>query len=228
MGLTQHYKTCNQRLLPNTAFSDLRRHPLLGVSIAFFTSLALHILVLAIADHLNFAPLHHLPTGAPKIIVRLSTSRPHINHDESRLRVRSADSHAPITAASPSNTASNSRATDSLGVRLLTQLSATVYYPRSELTTPAKLLVEPELPQPIEQQEGIATFTLLIGEDGAVDTVLAGESTLPPEYLDRLKVFFSSIKFEPGLIDEKPVRSRFEIEVSTSYATEIIESKMLN
>jgi hypothetical protein len=230
MGLTQHHKTCKQRLLPNTAFSDLRQHPLSGVSIAFFVSLALHILALAIVDHLNFAPLHHLPIGAPKIIARLTTSRPLINHDENRPRVISADSQAPIAAAPPSNTEPDYRATntDSLGFRLLTQLSTTVYYRRSELTTPAKLLVEPELPQPIEQREGIANFTLLIGADGAVDTVLAGESTFTPEYMDRLKAFFATMEFEPGLIDGKPVGSRFEVEVSTSYAPAIIESMTPN
>jgi hypothetical protein len=64
--------------------------------------------------------------------------------------------------------------------------------------------------------------------DGTVDAVQPGKSTLPPDYVNELKASFSSMKFEPGMLHGKHVKSRFEVEVSAMFAPEIIESRTLN
>jgi hypothetical protein len=103
------------------------------------------------------------------------------------------------------------------------QALADPYYHRNALTIPASPLAGPVLPPTIEELTGDLKLTLLVNELGFVDAVEAEKSTWPNEYLVRLKAEFSKIKFHPGILDENPVKSRFEVVVSATEGPRIIQ-----
>jgi hypothetical protein len=96
------------------------------------------------------------------------------------------------------------------------------YRRRSELTAPARPLAEPEFPQPEGSPNGHAVLTILVDDNGAVDAVVLNETTLPQDYLQQLRESILSMRFAPGQIDSKPVKSRFVVEITLSPLPEII------
>lgn len=200
----------------------------MSLCIAFFASLALHMLVLVVANRIGFISLTHLPAVRFGIVVKLPHPRRQTEFEVGHLHTDLADSPLPMSAVALLTPELNSLAPEIRSFVHPTQVPASVYYRQSKLTAPAIPVVEPEIPQPVEQLEGIAELTLLIGEDGVVDAVLQGKSTWPSDYLNQLQEFFSKMKFQPGMIYGKQAKSRFEIEVSATYTPEIIESKTLS
>jgi len=207
-------------LLPRTVASTAACFSPLNLYSALFASLLIHILTL-FAISSTTPPLLHPVAGRLGVVLRLPNVR-HQSIDERDSTVASPTISAPM----PSPVASNSDLTESERSSPPTPFAA--YYRRSELTIPAIALSEPdELPQPIDELSGLAELTLLVGEDGAVDAVITKESSFPPKYYEQLEIFFSQMKFQPGMLDGKPAKSRFEIEVSTTHRPVILESKIV-
>ena len=189
---------------------------------ALATSLVLHVVALLATS--SGSPLLLRPTGHAKIMLQLPSARPlpERSHDASIVTATAVASEpmpTPSLADSPLANAEDQSSTP------IPQIGT--YYPRNELSVPALPLANDELPQPDEPLDGYAELTLLLGENGSVDAVLTTKSSFPPDYFRQLEKFFSNMKFQPGLIEGIPQKSRFVIEVSTSRLPEILESNSL-
>ena len=190
---------------------------------ALVASSALHILALLAVNGATH-PLLYRPTGRLGILLQLPSARLPAGH-----RLVSSVVSEATTAAIPIVTSSQMESTppELANESTIPLPSIATYRRRSELEAPAFPLATADLPQPLEPLDGRAVLTLLLGENGKVDAVLTRESSFPPEYFRRIQEFFSAMTFEPGMIDGKPQKSRFEIEISTLGIPEILESKLL-
>lgn len=109
-----------------------------------------------------------------------------------------------------------------------TETARDPYYGFSQLSTPVRLLGDPQLPLPPEAViEGKVAITVLINEQGIPDTFVIGESSLPLEYAQELGEVFSKLRFQPGEIDNKPVKSQFVVEINISPTMETIDPSKL-
>lgn len=213
-------------LLPTTPSSAAANGFSSNLRIACIGSLALHLLAIVVTDHRTaFTALPHRAANGAVITLQLANTSARSSQEDSLQPTQTDYPQAPRvseTIASPGSDPAASGFNDS---RFPSPAPATDYYHRTALTAPARPLAEPDFPQPDEQLEGAAELTLLVGEDGQVDAVLAGTSTLPPDYLSRIEEYILKMKFEPGTWHGEAVKSRFKIEISTTYTPEIIESK---
>lgn len=190
-------------------------------------SLALHILVLVVANYVGFKPLPRLPAKHSGVLfVRLATFNPLAEQE-----LPHADAAPSGVEQAASDVFSSSPDTNALvpdGMDQPTQTPADPYYHRKALTIPARPLAGPELPPTIEELNGALKLTLLINESGVVDTVEAEKSAWPPKYVVRLKAEFKKMTFHPGMLDTNPVKSRFEVIVSAPAGPKIIQSKTIS
>lgn len=90
------------------------------------------------------------------------------------------------------------------------------YFSSSELTV--KPLVSADIPENLGDSlssdgHGAATFRLQINEQGEVDQVIVDESNFSEEDQRMVVSAFQKMKFEPGEIDGKAVKSELKIEV---------------
>lgn len=221
----QHRVLCHSPVLsespsrhPSLTSGTLKGH----LYAALATSLVLHVAALLATS--GGSPLLLRPTDHARIMLQLPSARqtPERSRDTSIVTptaVASEPMNTPSQADSPLANAEDQSATP------VPSISA--YYPRNELSVPARPLAIDDLPQPSEPLDGYAELTLLLGENGSVDAVLTTESSFPPDYFRLLEKFFSNMKFQPGLIDGIPQKSRFVVEVSTSRLPVILESSSL-
>jgi hypothetical protein len=197
-----------------------------GLRKAFWLSLAVHALILSGvgAPHL-FPRVRHVLAGNPGISVRLPAQ--FVGKEPSAQATRS---HAPsewarhfrdATAASRIGANPLAAANDS---NLTAEPAPTDYRRQSDLTIPAQPTRNPELPPADREHTGRAQLTLLIGEDGRVDAVLAGESTVSADYLNQLRLAFLDMEFEPGYVEGRVARARLVIEVTLTPVPEIIDA----
>ena len=215
-------------LLQNTSYSAFANNTEPSLHKAFLASFALHVLVLLAASFIATTPHPHRPAVISGIVVQLPNTRVQTDPDTDHSLTDTSASQTPISA----NALPDSEL-DSFALVIKTfvpqkPLFSDMYFRQSELASPASPLSEPAIPQPAEQLDGIAELTLLIGADGTVDAVQPGKSTLPRDYVNELKAFFLGMKFQPGMLHGIHVKSRFVVEVSATFAPEIIESRTLN
>jgi len=191
------------------------------LSLYLAISTLLHILIITVKPHRLEAGLFPSP-GSQAITVYLAKSLKKLNGSIDFAPSKTSASEIPQNEVARETTKDVNKGQESA-----TQ-ETTGYHDRSELTVPAKPLIHGELPTPSIASQGRAKLILLISADGTVDSVISGESTLPSDYQLELATFFSKVKFEPGMINEAPVKSRFAIEITTSYEPEVLESKIIN
>lgn len=91
------------------------------------------------------------------------------------------------------------------------------YFLSSELTR-KQIIVQDVSPIYTQSLSAMAPqsviLRLLVNERGNIDRVLIEESHLPDEVERILIEAFSKVKFDPGLIDDLPVKSQMKIEVA--------------
>lgn len=96
---------------------------------------------------------------------------------------------------------------------------APYYFRSSELTSPPQLLQDVRATQNLDlsgMPAKLAVLRLLVGESGDIDRVVVEESSLPVESTRILVEKFSRMKFNPGKIDNLPVKSQLTIEVEVA------------
>lgn len=213
-------------LLPTTPYSATDGGFSSNLRIACIGSLALHLLAIVVTDQRTaFTALPHRAANGAVIALQLPNTSARSSQEDRLQPIKTRYLPAPRVSETIVNPHSDPAASGLSDSHFPSPALATAYYHRTALTTPARPLEEPDFPQPVEQLEGAAELTLLVGEDGQVDAVLAGTSTLPPEYLSRIEEYILKMEFQPGVRNGEPVKSRLKIEISTTYAPEIIESK---
>ncbi len=191
------------------------------LSLYLAISILLHILIITVKPHRQEAGFLPFP-GRQPMTIYLAKSLKKRNGS-----INFAPSNISASEIPQNEIARGTTKDANKGQESATQ-EITRYHDRSELTIPARPLVVGELPIPTIASPGRAKLILLISTDGTVDSVISGESALPSDYQLELATFFSKVKFEPGMINETPVKSRFAIEITTSYEPEVLESKIIN
>jgi hypothetical protein len=192
--------------LGDTRFLKIQPYQLAALAL----SLGVHVWLghaLAIRDGVHDAQNSNLGTSSNILMVRLTKS----NHV--------ADSQAPVLAKfnslNPKDSFSHSLRVGGEPIPVLSPPDP--YYFRShELTNPPRLLQDVRATQNLNLSDTLnrlVVLRLLVSDSGDIDRVVVEESDLPAESTLLLVEKFSKMKFNPGKIDNSPVKSQLTIEV---------------
>ncbi len=179
------------------------------------------------ANYAVFNLFSDVPKKYAKTIVRLAASNQSAEQNQSQPYHVPPSIDQMASDASMSSTDLDAPDTDEIHPQAQEFAAPNHYYPRSALTTPARPLIEPELPSTTDELNGLLILVLLINETGIVDAVQEEKSAWPSEYVDSLKNAFSKMLFDAGSLNGNTVKSRFEVVISMADAPTIIQTKTI-
>jgi hypothetical protein len=214
------------KLLPERFYLSGETLAHLPLLFAFLASIIVHLVVFSVGEagrEKGRPALHstHLPIGVS------FTSLPRTTQVD-RTPPRQQTRLAPVSSVVPEAAAEAEEAKPGEAEVAGVTLPEEKYYRQDELTVPAIPLISPVFTSANEfETTGYFELTLLIGEDGTVDAIVAGDSTLPSDFVEHLKEDFSKMTFRPGMIDGRRVKTRFEVRAEATFAPQILEVKSL-
>jgi hypothetical protein len=147
-----------------------------------------------------------------------------------RPSAESATGSSTGMAPSLDNASSHAPAIDA---RPVTQHDATApepdsapYLPRGALSQPARPLADVQINDPGDAPPGDyqATLLLYVDETGQVQQVRLRDGALPPSLYSAAQAGFSAVRFLPGQVQGRPVRSLYPVAVSFSASARAVRN----